>query len=375
MKKEEKYIKSLFQKFKSIDLFFLQLTFALIVSGLIFAFSSSTYISDSYTNNFLSFGIKQFIAFIVGFILLLYFMSLNYKFWYKSAWSISLFILLLMLLIRFTPLGRTSGGSHRWIDLGIIQFQPAEIAKFCVLVLISKFLTKYKWNNFKSWHYLLFTGILTIIVLRQPDLGSAAIVGIVTLELIFLFGWPIWLISSFVSLALFVIIQTITHTPYQMERITYWFKPYLDPSNKGYNLIQAMYALALGGIPGAGLGNSLQKRRNLPIPHADFIVAVMAEEIGFLGMTAILILYLTWILRGLYLTKNIENKFGKILATGIILLTGTQATLNIAVAVGLLPVTGVTLPFFSCGGTSLILTLAMCGVLFNIFSEKESKII
>ncbi|MBI3590365.1 MAG: cell division protein FtsW [Candidatus Melainabacteria bacterium] len=371
MRKGERFLKNWFLDFnffKSIDLFFIQLTLALTVLGLIFAFLSSTYESNRLTNSFWSLGLKQLIAFILGFILLLLFQKLHYKFWYKTTWLIAFTVLFIMLVTVFSPLGKVSGGSQRWIDLGIIQFQPAEIAKFTVILLLTRFLTKYKWFEFKSYYYLIFIFGLILIILKQPDLGSATILFLLFMELSFLFGWPLWILFLFSLLTGLIGYLKIYNTPYQLERIQYWQDPYLDPQGKGYNLIQAMYALALGNFWGVGLGNSIQKQGHLPIPHSDFIFAVIAEEVGFLGVSAILILFITWILRGLYLVNKVENKYGKMLGSAIIFLIGTQATVNIAVAVGLLPVTGVTLPFFSCGGTSLIVTLAMCGILFNIIS-------
>lgn len=371
MKKEEKTLKNWFLDFKSTDLFFIQLTLALVILGLIFAFSSSTYESNRLTNSFWTIGFKQFSAFILGLIILFIFKNLNYKFWYKATWLIAITLLVIMIITVFSPIGITSGGSQRWLNVGLFQFQPAEIAKFAVLLLITKFLTKHRWIEFKSYHYLLFAFAIIFTILKQPDLGSAFILLLLILELLFIFGWPIWILLSIAAILGLILYLKINLTPYQMERINYWLHPELDPQGRGYNLIQAKYALALGGLIGVGLGNSIQKQGNLPIPHSDFIFAVISEEIGFIGIIAVLILYISWILRGLYLINKVENKYGRILGSAIIFLISTQASVNILVAVGLLPVTGVTLPFFSCGGTSLIVTLAMCGILLNIISTKK----
>ena len=367
MKREERFLKSWFLNFKSIDVFFIQLTLALMLLGLIFAFSSSTYESSRLTNSFWTLGIKQFFAFIIGTVLLLLFSKINYNFWFKHTWLIACITSLLMIVTVFSHIGKSSGGSQRWLSLGFIQLQPAEITKFAVVLLLSRFLTKYKWFEFKKYYSIVFVLVLILIVFKQPDLGSSLILGMLLLQLFFLFGYPIWLLLGSSTLGIYLI--NLKMTSYQMDRITYWLHPYLEPQGRGYNLIQAKYALAFGGVFGCGLGHSRQKAGRLPIPHADFIVAIIAEEIGFVGFSAILVLYLTWILRGIYLVNKAENDYGKILGTAIILLISTQAIVNIAVAIGLLPITGVTLPFFSCGGTSLIVTLAMCGVLFNIISN------
>lgn len=370
MKKEAGFLKNWFQNysFTFTDRFFIQLTLSLMIMGLIFAFSSSTYESYRLSKNFFSLGLKQFTAFCLGISLLLIFWRVNYKIWYKITWYFAFFILIIMLMTVFSGIGKTSGGSQRWIDIGFFQFQPAELAKLSIIFLLSRFLTKYKWSDFKSYYYLIFTFGLILIILRQPDLGTASLMVLLLLQLFFIFRWPVWMLTLVLTLAFSLGYLKIMSTPYQFDRIKFWLNPYMDPSGRGYNLIQAKYAFGLGSFWGVGLGNSVQKQGNLPIPHSDFIFAVIAEEIGFLGATAVLILFIAWTLRGLFLINKVKNKYGRILGTSIILLISTQTLINLSVAVGLLPVTGVTLPFFSCGGTSLIVTLAMCGILFNIIS-------
>lgn len=372
MKKEEELLKNLSTNFKNIDVFFLQLTFTLIITGIIFSFSSSVYESHRLTNSFWTMGLKQFAALVIGLCAMILFSKVNYKFWFKSTTAISITMLIIMIITVCSGIGKASGGSQRWIDIGGFQFQPAEIAKFSVILLLSKFLTKYTWNDFKQYFpYLILIVSLILIILKQPDLGSASILVLVTLEMLFVFGWPIWILIPIIPLTGLLGYLKLKSTPYQAARITYWINPYLDPQGKGYNLIQSRYAFGFGGLFGAGLGNSVQKNGHLPIPHSDFIFAVMGEEIGYIGLTAILILYLSWILRGIFLINKVENKYGRFLGSAIIFLISTQAVVNISVAVGLLPVTGVTLPLFSCGGTSLITTLAMLGIFFNILATEK----
>jgi len=360
-------------KFKNTDRFFLELTFALIAFGLIFAFTSSSHESYRLTGFFWSLGIKQLIAFFIGFMLFILFWFLNYRVWFKVTWNLAFVILIIMILTVFTNIGKTSGGAQRWIDIGHFQFQPAEIAKFSVLLLMTRQLTVYKWFEKKSYYYIVFALAIILIILKQPDLGSAALLVLLGLQLFFLFEWPLWLLGSFIAIAAYGGFLKIQTTPYQLDRIKFWLDPFLEPQGRGYNLIQAKYALGLGSIFGSGIGSSIQKQGYLPVSHSDFIFAVIGEEIGFIGVSVIIILFLTWILRGLHLINKTQDKYGKILGTGIILLIGTQAVINITVATGLMPVTGITLPFFSCGGTSLIVTLAMCGILFNVISTNNNE--
>ena len=368
MKTEENHLKNWLANFKNTDQFFIQVTLVLTIIGFIFAVSSSTYESYRLTNSFWMLGFKQLIALTIGLFLFFLFWSLDYKFWYKYTWHLAWAILIVMLVTVFSNLGKTSGGSQRWIDIGFLQFQPAEVAKLTVILLITRFLTKFNWFDFKAYYYLVFCLALILIILKQPDLGTAGILVLLLIQLFFIFGWPLWtLIFTTLLCGTFGYFK-IFSTPYQLDRLKFWLNPYLEPQGRGYNLIQAKYAFGFGGLFGVGFGNSTQKQGYLPIPHSDFIFPVIAEEIGFIGVTAILILYLTWILRGIFLIKKVQNKYGRILGGAIILLIVTQTIVNIAVTVGLLPVTGVTLPFFSCGGTSLIVTLSMCGILFNILS-------
>ncbi len=372
MRNVENNLKNWLVNIKNTDLFFLQITSALIIIGLVFAFSSSTNESYRLTHSFWILGFKQFCAFIIGFFLLVLFWNLDYKFWHKVTWILAVLSLIFMLFIFIPGIGKTTGGSTRWIDFGFFQLQPAEITKLAIILLLARMLARNKIFELKTAYYMFFVLVLTLIVLKQPDLGSAAILVLLLLQLLFIFGCPLWILGLSSVLIGIVAYLKIFSTPYQLSRIEAWLNPYNDPSNRGYNLIQSQYAFGLGNFWGVGLGNSMQKQGFLPIPHADFIFAVIAEEIGLIGVTAILILFLTWALRGMYLISKVENKYGRLLGTAIVLIIITQALINLAVSTGLLPVTGVTLPFFSCGGTSLIITLAMCGILFNILSSRQA---
>ena len=373
MRNVENNLKNWLVNIKNTDLFFIRVTSALIIIGLVFAFSSSTYESYRLTHSFWLLGFKQFCAFVIGFILLVFFWNLDYKFWHRTTWLIAFIALVLMSIVLIPGIGKSSGGSTRWLDLGFFQFQPAEVAKLAVILLLTRMLARNKLFERKTLYYLIFSFILIAVVLGQPDLGSAAILVLLLLQLLFISDCPLWILGLGTTIIGSVGYFKIFSTPYQLSRIEAWLNPYKDPSNKGYNLIQSQYAFGLGNFWGVGLGNSMQKQGFLPIPHADFIFAIVAEEIGLIGVTAILVLFLTWALRGLYLINKIENQYGKLLGTAIILIIITQTLINLAVSVGLLPVTGVTLPFFSCGGTSLIVTLAMCGILFNILSRKNQS--
>ncbi|MBI1858333.1 MAG: cell division protein FtsW [Candidatus Melainabacteria bacterium] len=373
MRREENILKKLSTNFKQLDVFFLQLTASLIITGLIFAFSSSSYESYKISGSFWTLGLKQWFATIIGLFFLFIASKINYKMWDKLTWIFASCTLILMLITLFTSMGKTIGGSQRWINIGFIQFQPAEIAKLSIILLLSKQLVSYRWFEKQNLYYIAFSLLLTFTVFKQPDLGSTILILLVALTMFTLYEWPLWFIGIASMIGSYLCFLKIQTTQYQLDRLIYWINPYLEPLGKGYNLIQSKYAFALGKFLGVGLGNSTQKQGSLPVPHSDFIFSVIGEEIGFIGLTIVLLLFLSWIIRGFFLINNTKDRYGKILGSAIILVISFQAIMNIAVTVGLLPITGVTLPFFSCGGTSIIVTLVMCGILFNIISKQGDR--
>ena len=350
----------------------------LVIIGFLAIFSASAPKCIDEGGNPAQFLIKQFLCFIVGFIGLKFFSNFDYK---KLAdWNLIFagVVLLLLLLVDFTPLGVTVNGAKRWINIIGFQLQPSEFAKPAVVLLLASafkkdadLLDQNKWVS-------AFIPILVMIgfIFVQPNL-SMVILLLATSVVIFLSaGGSLKLFFSCLAamIATIVVAATTIIKPYQMQRIVTWRHPELDPQGAGYNIIQSLIAFASGGFTGVGYGGSIQKLSYLPECHTDFIFAIIAEELGWLGCVLIIGLFWTLIHRGFLIAARCPDMYGKLLAVGITFSIGFQAFLNISVASSFFPTTGVPLPFISYGGSSLIVSLCMIGILLNISKKRIRKI-
>ncbi len=350
----------------------------LVIIGFLAIFSASAPKCIEEGGNPAQFLIKQFLCFIVGFIGLKFFSNFDYK---KLAdWNLIFagVVLLLLVLVDFTPLGVTVNGAKRWINIIGFQLQPSEFAKPAVVLLLASafkkdadLLDQNKWVS-------AFIPILVMIgfIFVQPNL-SMVILLLATSVVIFLSaGGSLKLFFSCFAamIATVVVAATTIIKPYQMQRIVTWRHPELDPQGAGYNIIQSLIAFASGGFTGVGYGGSIQKLSYLPECHTDFIFAIIAEELGWVGCVLIIGLFWTLIHRGFLIAARCPDMYGKLLAVGITFSIGFQAFLNISVASSFFPTTGVPLPFISYGGSSLIVSLCMIGILLNISKKRIRKI-
>ncbi len=339
---------------KSVDPFFLQITLALIVIGFTFIISASWHES---VRNFI---IKHAVAVVLGSSLMFLFSFLHFRWLKRSAWLwVAVAIALLLLTAKF---GVVTGGSRRWLALGFINLQASEFAKIISALIATKVIVERK--N-RIWAVIAVT-IMAVLVLKQPDLGTSILVMAAALSALFASGFN--LIAFILGLAAisYAGVKQIMSTPYQMDRIKYWLDPYCDPLGHGYNLIQSIRAIGAGGLWGVGIGASVQKLGPLPVAYADFIFSIICEEIGFLGVLGILVLFLAWIYRALHISINAEDEFGKILGFSLTMVFAFQILINIAVATGLFPITGMTLPLISFGGSSFLSSSIIIGILLNI---------
>ena len=333
------------------DSFFVQLSLALVLIGAVFIISASWHESLRYFDNPWNFINKHIIFMILG-LSCAYLFSVIHIHWLKKfAWIIGIVVVLgLILTAKF---GIISGGSRRWLSLGPINLQISEFAKIAVALISAKVLTEKK----NYWLAAILISAIVFLVLKQPDLGTTILIASGFNLAVFFLG-----IASFAGAGVYL----ITHTPYQMNRVKYWLDPYLDPQGHGYNLIQSIKAIASGGLFGQGIGESVQKLGPLPISYADFIFSVICEEIGFLGALVILILFLAWIFRSLYICFCSRHAFVQIFGFSLTVVFAIQVVINIAVATGLFPITGMTLPFISFGGSSFIANCIIAGIILNI---------
>lgn len=351
----------------------------LVIIGFLAIFSATAPKCLREGANLATFLIKQMIYAGVGFMAMGFFAHFDYKKLERYNKNFMWTVIVLLFILQFTPLGVTINGAKRWINLGFMQLQPSELAKplFCMLIA-TMFKDKIDLNTVlkNMTSTIIPMAVILLLILKQPNLSMAIILCMTTLVL-YIAGrgpWlPIYTGTGIMGLAILTMLPKLLHG-YQMDRITVWLNPGSDALGKGYNIIQSLIAFASGGLSGAGYGGSIQKLAYLPECHTDFIFAIIAEEFGFLGCFFIIGLFVALVHRGLRISKRCPDMYGKLLAIGITFIFGFQAFLNMSVASSLLPVTGVTLPFISYGGTSIIVSLAMVGILLNISKQRIKRI-
>lgn len=350
----------------------------LVIIGFLAIFSATAPKCLDEGGNPAQFLIKQVISFIIGFFCLRFFMNYDYK---KLAdWNIiaMVSILVLLFLVDFTPLGVLVNGAKRWINIAGFQLQPSEFAKPVVVLLLANafrhnadLLDKDKW----AWAFipiLIMVGLIFI----QPNLSMVILLGMTTIVIYLAAGGSIKLFLSLFGIGVATIVVGLTTIlkAYQLKRLMIWLHPELDPLGAGYNIIQSLIAFASGKFSGVGYGGSIQKLSYLPECHTDFIFAVIAEELGFIGCILIIGLFFTFMQRGFVIAARCPDMYGKLLAVGLTFSITFQALMNMSVASSFLPTTGVPLPFISYGGSSLIVSMIMVGILLNISKKRIKKI-
>lgn len=297
-------------------------------------------------------------------------------FFYYKRWQSYAFYLLLgsvaMLLLVFTPLGMHSGGATRWINIGPISLQPAELLKLTFIIYIAAWLggkrTK-RQTSFKEGYlpFLLISGFIALLIVLQPATTTVAVIMLASLIVYFMSGAKFRYIALTIVLGFLGLAMLIMITPYRAERIMNYLNPSrADVLGKGYHVEQAKIAIGSGGLGGVGFGQSTTKYKFLPEPIGDSIFAVIAEELGFAGSIFLIALFILLFTRGLLIASHCKDKFGQLTVIGIISVLALQTFINIGAISGILPLTGVPLPFISYGGTALAIFLTMMGVVVNI---------
>lgn len=350
----------------------------LVIIGFLAIFSATAPKCLDEGGNPAQFLFKQLICFVVGFIGMKFFMNYDYK--KLASWNvmITVGILLTLILVDFTPLGVTVNGAKRWINLLGFQLQPSEFAKPAVVLLLAHAFRKDA-NLFdqEKWVWAFFPILaMMAFIFVQPNLSMVILLLATSVVMFLCAGGSMKLFLSCVGAGLTTVIiaaATIIK-PYQLQRLKTWRHPELDPLGAGYNIIQSLIAFASGGFSGVGYGGSIQKLSYLPECHTDFIFAIVAEEVGFVGCLLVIGLFFTFIHRGFLIAARCPDMYGKLLAIGLTFSIGFQAFMNMSVASSFLPTTGVPLPFISYGGSSLIVSMIMVGMLLNISKKRIKKI-
>lgn len=308
---------------------------------------------------------------VIGIIGMIFFMNFDYHRYRKFAGLLLIISVMALLLVLVPGIGIVVNGSRRWLGFGSFRFQPSDIAKFALVIYIAHYLAlrgEKMRTQLKSLIIpLAVMGIVCVLVLVE-DLGTAVTMAGTVLIMLFTAGAPIWALGTLCLMALPASIFFIFSPEYEYRRnrILSFLNPWQDPLGTGYHIIQSLYALGSGGLFGMGLGQSRQKYYYLPEPNTDFIFAVIGEELGLIGTALIVFLFFLLAWRGLQIAMKCEDLFGSLLAVGLTCMIILQAVINIAVVTGSMPVTGITLPFISYGGSSLCIMLSAVGILLNI---------
>ncbi len=361
--------------FKEIDLSLLLSTAVLLVVGLLMVFSSSAMNAYREFGNEFYFFQRQLIWCVFGIIALLVTASISFETLKKliPLFYVGTLITLVLVLIPF--IGHESGGARRWLHFGFIGFQPSEFAKLAVISMCALYLTTQKLEQKNIVRDLFVISMLVMamafLIVLQPDAGTAFHIALLGFVMLLLAGFPYHYLISLGVLGVPLAGAAIFISDYRRARIISYLNPWGDPFDRGYHAIQTLRALSRGGLFGQGLGESLLKRGYLPEPFTDSIVAVLGEELGFIGLMFVIGMLVIIIVRGFMISLQSSSSFDRILGVGLVFLIGFQSSLNLAVVGGLLPTTGVPMPLVSYGGSSLLVNMMAIGLLLNI--SRRSK--
>jgi cell division protein FtsW len=348
------------------DIFLMYAVLILVLTGVVMVFSASAIISQEKFNMSYLFLIKQLIWTVLGTLLMLALVKVDYNKLQKFSQPLMVFSLGLLVIVLLI----NSGEIKRWLRLGMVTFQPSEMAKLCLILYIADALDRKqsKLQNFKKGllPIVIVTAIFLVLIYAEPDLGTAVVLGLVIVAVLFMGGVGLSQLMSLVLLSLPLLYFAIFHVGYRRERILSFLNPWTDARRIGYQIVQALLALGSGGFFGKGLGASRAKLFFLPEPYTDFIFSIIGEELGFLGASLIVFLFVLVAWRGLRIATRAPNQFGNLLAAGITFLITFQAVLNIGITTACVPTKGITLPFVSYGGSSLLFSLMGVGILLNI---------
>ena len=359
-----------------IDMPFLLLTVLLVLIGVIMMFSASYASAYATEDSSTYYFARQGMFALVGIGAMLFVSRLNYQMWRFLAFPI---LGVTMVLMMATPIfGLTGGGATRWIQLGPLSFQPSEVAKLAVILSFAAMISQYK-DRMQTFRGLIpFAGILGLLVLTlifQRHLSGIVIICAVSAAMLFLGGVQIrWFALGLAAVAVFGVIYLNT-MGYAADRITAWRDPWSDPQGSGYQIVQSLYAIGSGGLMGLGLGKSRQKYLYLPEEHNDYIFPIVCEELGFVGAVVIILLFMMLIIRGYWIAMHARDRFGALIVGGISTLLALQVFFNIGVVTNFLPATGISLPFFSYGGTALLLQLFEMGLILAVSRQSNNQLL
>jgi len=361
----------IFMKKKPFDFILFMTVLILLSLGLIMVFSASAPMAEKESGNIYYYINRQLVFAAIGTVSMILAANYDYhKFGRKTVWALFLVSVVLLILVLIPGIGSEANDSRRWVVIAGFRFQPSELAKLSLILFFSFNLSRRKkpLNSFFGdlMPYLFALGIICVLLLLETHLSATIIMIAISMIILFVAGAKIRHFAILIVPVVVTIIAVISFTDYMTPRINSWLDPWSDPRGSGYQTIQSLYAIASGGLFGRGLGQSMQKFLYVPEPHNDYIFPILAEELGFIGAIAVILLFLIFIWRGIKIAVHAPDVYGCLIASGITALIAVQSLFNIAVVTNSVPPTGVSLPFFSAGGTALILFMTEAGILLNI---------
>ncbi|HBI6908581.1 stage V sporulation protein E [Clostridium perfringens] len=348
----------------------------LLAIGVVMVYSASSYFAMVNYNDSTAFLKKQALFAVVGFIAMIFISRCDYHKLKKLTGILLIITPILLVAVYAFP---ATKGAQRWIKLGPLSFQPSELAKYAVVIILAHMITNKGEKIKEFWKGIVpcfvIGGGFAALILAQKNLSIAAVTGFVTFIMVFVAGArKRFMFGVITPIILFVGSFFTLFEDYRRRRLLNFINPWKDPAGDGYQLIQSFYALGAGGVTGLGIGQSRQKTLYMPEPHNDFIFAIIGEELGLIGCTVVILLFVIFVYRGIKIAMSAKDEYGTLLAVGITSIIGLQAIINIAVVTGSMPVTGVPLPFISYGGTALVFNLMAMGILLNISRQRNKKI-
>jgi cell division protein FtsW len=355
---------------KKPDLILLLVTLLLVTIGTVMIYSSSSILATEKFHDGQFFLKKQLFFVCLGLVIMFTITRIPYYKLRKLAWP-GIAVSIIFLCALWVPhMGIRAGGAIRWLNLGVFSFQVSEMVKIALILFLAHLLTQ-KANHVREFTQGILVplgvmGLLVGLILLQPDFGTTIILAFITFLMIYLAGGRMVHLAGLVALFLPVALYLILHKSYRLARLVAFLDPWKDPRHSGFQIIQSLISFGSGGPFGVGIGDGMQKLFYLPEPHTDFILSVIAEESGFIGVGLILFLYIILIVRGFQISLKAPDMFGNLISAGLTMMLALEAFINIAGVTGLIPLKGLALPFLSYGGTSLIMSLAAVGILLNI---------
>ena len=358
-------------KLKSGDFWLMLFTLMLVLFGLIMVFSASYYSSISQDGNPYSYLVRHGAWVVFGLGLMAFGALFDYRKYKKLAIPVLIGSVILLVLV-LTPLGQTTNGATRWLNVGPVTIMPGEIAKIAAILFVAWFLSEDA-GRIKSLTrgILPLLGVIAVygaLIVKQPNLSTAITVCGIIIAMMLVAGlkWRYVATAGGIGVVGILSIVVFMKESYWYNRLTSFTDPFQDALGDGYQAVQSLLALGSGGLFGVGLGKSVQKNLYLPEPQTDFILAIIGEELGYIGVLLLIVLFCLFIWRGIHIALNAPDQFGLLLASGIVLMVGIQVILNIAVVTSSMPPTGINLPFISYGGNALLIFMFSAGVLLNI---------